>query len=191
MLEGAKFIHASITFTAVALVLLCDLRLLWRFFRPLSDEVYWQLQLTAKVIPWLVLGLWVSGGFLISAHLELDPDYYLNNAALQAKLILSMFLTFNGLLINRSTLTYIYPQMILADSSHRLWMGVQAVTSVSLWLSCTALGVLPNTQLGPFGLLGYYFLFWAIACLGVVVFSYYIPFFTIVLSALNKRTRSE
>lgn len=191
MLEEAKFAHGAIAAAALVLISLGDIRLFSSYFKPLSDEVFWQLRLTVTAIPWLVLGLWISGGLLLSSYSDQDPGFLVENTALQAKIVLAIVLSFSGLMLYRTVLKHIQPGMVLAESGERLWIGLQGITSSSLWLMCGLLGVFHNLHLGVLEILGWYWLAWATLALILALITYYAPFFNILAAAFRSNSQPQ
>jgi hypothetical protein len=142
---GIVYAHLIACCVAIGLVLTSDLAMLKELFngdptKRVDSKHLHDLQSTVTIA---LLALWITGAALVSLDASIKGWQYFENPKLQAKILIVVLLTLNGVLLHRRVL----PSMVRAGSLLKLSygqtllaLGAGAASGVS-WFYAAMLGI--------------------------------------------------
>lgn len=141
---GIVYLHLIACCVAIGMVLTSDIAMVRQLFdTDLAQHDQSHLSHIQRTVSLALIGLWLTGIMIISLDLSLKGWSYLENPKLQAKVLIVILLTFNGVILHKAVL----PAMQKAGSllklqlNQRLMVLFSGVISGVSWFYAALLGI--------------------------------------------------
>jgi len=142
---GVVYVHLLACCVAIGLVLTSDIAMVRDMLKrkTLSGHDHAHMESLQRSVVWALIGLWVTGTAIIGIdYLDKGMEYFLN-PKLQAKVIIVLLLTYNGIVLHRLVLPALQKAgslLNLGFSARMLALFCGALSAVS-WMYAALLGV--------------------------------------------------
>jgi hypothetical protein len=142
---GVVYVHLVACCVAIGLVLTSDIAMVRDMLKrkALTDHDHAHMESLQRSVVWALIALWVTGAAIIGIdYLDKGMQYFMN-PKLQAKVIIVMMLTYNGILLHRLVLPALQKAgslLKLGFSARMMALFCGSLSAVS-WMYAAMLGV--------------------------------------------------
>ncbi|WP_433766490.1 hypothetical protein [Pseudomonas putida] len=142
---GVVYVHLVACCVAIGLVLTSDIAMVRDMLKrkALTDHDHAHMESLQRSVVWALIALWVTGAAIIGIdYLDKGMQYFMN-PKLQAKVIIVMMLTYNGILLHRLVLPALQKAgslLKLGFSARMMALYCGSLSAVS-WMYAAMLGV--------------------------------------------------
>jgi len=142
---GVVYVHLVACCVAIGLVLTSDIAMVRDMLKrkALTDHDHAHMESLQRSVVWALIALWVTGAAIIGIdYLDKGMQYFMN-PKLQAKVIIVMMLTYNGILLHRLVLPALQKAgslLNLGFSARMMALFCGSLSAVS-WMYAAMLGV--------------------------------------------------
>jgi hypothetical protein len=169
------YLHVLATCLAIGSIMTADWRLLRGRHFPLRPGSIARLQQTQRGVNLSLIALWISGALLVWIGYMDQPERYLNNEKLWAKISVVTLLTINGWLLHRFAFPALLQGRIPANlpSRKRHFLTMLSSISGASWLFAVFLGIARpwNHTIGYFDVMSVFFGLFALTLLTAIFLS--------------------
>ncbi|AWY44021.1 hypothetical protein DKY63_30555 [Pseudomonas putida] len=142
---GVVYVHLVACCVAIGLVLTSDIAMVRDMLKrkALTGHDHTHMESLQRSVVWALIALWVTGAAIIGIDYLDKGMQYFSNPKLQAKVIIVMMLTYNGVLLHRLVLPALQKAGSLLDlgfSARMMALFCGSLSAVS-WMYAAMLGV--------------------------------------------------
>lgn len=142
---GVVYVHLVACCVAIGLVLTSDIAMVRDMLKrkALTGHDHAHMESLQRSVVWALIALWVTGAAIIGIDYLDKGMQYFSNPKLQAKVIIVMMLTYNGVLLHRLVLPALQKAGSLLDlgfSARMMALFCGSLSAVS-WMYAAMLGV--------------------------------------------------
>ncbi|MGJ7516758.1 hypothetical protein ACSFE6_20825 [Pseudomonas baetica] len=142
---GVVYVHLVACCVAIGLVLTSDIAMVRDMLKrkAFTDHDHAHMESLQRSVVWALIALWVTGAAIIGIDYLDKGMQYFSNPKLQAKVIIVMMLTYNGILLHRLVLPALQKAgslLNLGFSARMMALFCGSLSAVS-WMYAAMLGV--------------------------------------------------